>query len=92
VHAPPICLVPKERTDPPTHGRSHGTYRVVGTAPGWGSKEDTAADFRLACAIAGALMDMLQNEPDAVVAIYEALDDRLVAQCKRNASGQWEPA
>jgi len=37
-------------------------------------------------------MDMLQNEPDAIVEIYETLDDILVARCKRNASGQWEPA
>jgi hypothetical protein len=65
---------------------------VVGTAPGWGRKQDTAADFRLACAMAGALMDMLQDEPDAVVAIYEIVDDILVASCKRNAAGQWEPA
>jgi len=64
---------------------------VVGTAPGWGSKEDTAADLRLACAMAGALMDMLQNEPGAIVAIYEIPDGTLVTRCKRNASGKWEP-
>jgi hypothetical protein len=86
--------VVKDEDRPPasTHGRRQQTYRVVGTAPGWGSKEDTAADFRLACAIAGALMDMLQNEPNAVVEIHQNPGGILVARCKRNPSGQWEPA
>ena len=71
-------------------GGNRVTYRVIGTAPGCGTKEDTAADLRVACAIAGALMDMLQNEPDAVVAIYETVTGILIASCKRHASGQWQ--